>query len=380
MTSALPENLRAWLYEPPARDVRLAIERLARTDDVMHVAIMPDVHLANEVCIGSVVATAATLLPDAVGGDIGCGMAAVAFEAGADLLASESNAMRLLGELRRRVPTNRHRGPRNVRSLPDDFKHKSLSSPDLSNIGNRDGIVQLGTLGRGNHFLEFQSAAEGGLWLMVHSGSRAVGQAVRAWHVKRAARTNTGLSRISADSHAGRAYLQDVAWSRAYAAANRRAMIDAAVEAVRDLFGVRSVEGSFFDCDHNHVLTELHFGQNVWVHRKGAMSASEGERGIIPGSMGDSSFHVVGRGEASSLRSSSHGAGRALPRGIAASRTSTAELHRQLRGIWFDQRMAASLRDESPAAYKEIAGVMRAQRDLTRIERKLRPLLSYKGT
>jgi tRNA-splicing ligase RtcB len=156
-------------------------------------------------------------------------------------------------------------------------------------------------------------------------------------------------------------------------------MIDAAAGAVADLFGARPVEGSFFSCDHNHVRRETHFGQALWVHRKGAMSAASGELGVLPGSMGTETFHVEGRGCADALCSSAHGAGRAMSRDEARRKVSVRELERQLRRVWFDPRAAPALREEAPSAYKDVRAVLRAQRELTRIVRRLRPVLCYKG-
>jgi tRNA-splicing ligase RtcB len=215
---------------------------------------------------------------------------------------------------------------------------------------------------------------------MVHSGSRAVGPAVRDFHLARATRGKGGLLRLDGASEEGRAYLHDVAWARAYADANRRAMIDAAASAVRSVLGSAVVEGTLVTCDHNHVRRESHLGVDLWVHRKGATSASAGEAGIIPGSMGTQSFHTEGRGEPLSLRSSSHGAGRAMSRDEARRRISTRDLRRQLAGVWFDAAAADALRDEAPGAYKDVRAVMRAQRELTRVVRRLRPVLVYKGT
>jgi tRNA-splicing ligase RtcB len=142
--------------------------------------------------------------------------------------------------------------------------------------------------------------------------------------------------------------------------------------------GLRAIENSFFDCDHNHVVAETHFGQTLWVHRKGASRAGDREAGIIPGSMGTQSFHTEGRGNVDALQSSSHGAGRAMSRGEAHARIRSADFLRKMRGVWFDERHARQLIEESPDAYKDIRQVMKAQRDLTRIVRTLRPVLSYK--
>ncbi|MEM9194087.1 MAG: RtcB family protein, partial [Myxococcota bacterium] len=215
-------------------------------------------------------------------------------------------------------------------------------------------------------------------WLMVHSGSRAMGQSITAHHLAQADRS-TRLPSLVADSDAGRAYLSDQRWARAYARENRHRIAKAAVGALREVTGEKSEWAEFFDGDHNHVQREVHAGEALFVHRKGAQSAREGERGIIPGSMGSPSFHVEGRGEASSFCSSSHGAGRALSRTEARRRVSPLGFLQDVEGVWFNPRLASRLREEAPRAYKDIGKVMRAQRDLVRIVRRLRPRLSFKG-
>jgi tRNA-splicing ligase RtcB len=214
---------------------------------------------------------------------------------------------------------------------------------------------------------------------MVHSGLRAMGQAITAHHLRLAERANTGLLFLDADSPGGQAYLRDAGWACRYAEASRRAMMDGVAVLLAELFGVTADAESVIHCNHNHVRREMHYGAECWVHRKGAVSAREGEPGIIPGSMGTASFHVTGRGHADALCSSSHGAGRRLSRSEARQAIGADDLERQLRDVWFDHRLADRLRDEAPAAYKDIHAVMRAQRDLTRIVRRLRPLLNYKG-
>ena len=367
--------VRRWLAGPLPKDVEAALLKARRLPDVAYVAVMPDVHLAREVCVGTVLATTRTVYPAAVGGDIGCGIAAVAFDCGADVLATAPAAGRVLAALREAVPVNRHRQPCD---LPRGLDEVALSHPRLDAVKRRDARVQFGTLGRGNHFLEFQSDEEGRLWLMVHSGSRAAGQAVRDHHVGLAPE-RVASGRVAVGLVDARAYVADAEWARAYADANRRAMLDASAGVAAELFGARRLDETFVTCDHNHVRREAHFGRELWVHRKGAASARAGEPGIIPGSMGTASYLVEGRGNADSLCSSSHGAGRAMSRDEARRRVSTRELGRQLHGVWFDPRVAPALREEAPAAYKDIAAVMRAQRDLVRIVRKLTPVLSYKG-
>lgn len=368
--------IRRWLTGPLPPDVAAALDRLARADDVRHVAVMPDVHLAADVCVGTALATSHLIYPAAVGGDIGCGLLALAFDGGADVLRGEDAAARVFDRLYATVPANRHREPP---PLPADLDARPLSDPRLESVRRRDGRVQFGTLGRGNHFLEFQSDEDGRLWLAVHSGSRAVGQAVRDLHVGRAGAAGSRLVTLDADTPAGQSYLADAEWARAYADANRRAMAAATTQVIADLFGLRPLDGSLITCDHNHVRRETHFGQPLWVHRKGAMPAAAGEAGVLPGSMGTATYHVEGRGHADALHSSAHGAGRSMSRERARASVSERDLRRQLAGVWFDPRAAPRLRDEAPSAYKDVAAVLRAQRELVKVTRRLKPVLVYKG-
>jgi tRNA-splicing ligase RtcB len=323
------------------------------------------------------VATRSTLLPAAIGSDIGCGVLARRFDGDASVLQDERVAARILAGLYRVVPQVRHA---RARTLPEPLAAARLGEPRLASALERDGRVQLGSLGRGNHFLELQRSDEDGrLWVAVHSGSRAFGSAVLEAYLPRAAMTDTRLHALDATSNAGEAYLIDMALALAYADLNRRAMLEAATELLGSVLGLKPAPGSEISCVHNFLRRETHFGESLWVHRKGAISARAGEPGIVPGSMGTPTFHVEGRGCPRSLCSSSHGAGRIMTRAVARRRIGVAELRRQLRGVWFDERRADALRDEAPAAYKDIGRVMRAQSELTRIVRRLRPVLSYKG-
>ncbi len=377
--SALPELVRAWLTEPMAAEIRLVVGRLARAEDVQRIAIMPDVHLAAGVCVGTVLATRRLIYPAAVGADIGCGMAAVAFQAEAAVLAGEDAARAVLEGLSNAVPVLRHHGRFAATRLPETLLEKPLGDPSLQSKARRDGAVEFGTLGRGNHFLEFQTDEDGRLWLMVHSGSRAMGQAITNWHACRATKTAGGLVYLDAEDPAGRAYLADVAWARRYADLSRRRMIERAADLLDRLLGVKVDSDSLITCDHDHVQREEHEGQLFCVHRKGANSAADGEPGIIPGSMGTCSFHVTGRGCPAALCSSSHGAGRRMARHEARRRVSTKQLLRDLDRVYFDERFVERLREEAPSAYKDIEAVLRAQSELVRIQRRLRPVLVYKG-
>ncbi|HEX6812534.1 MAG TPA: RtcB family protein [Planctomycetota bacterium] len=360
-----------WLAEPLPAAVVKALARLAVAPGVKHVAVMPDVHLAEHVCVGTVVGTGDRLYPQAVGGDIGCGMSVLRMLATRDALADEAAAARVFAALRARVPAWRQRRRAGVDLLP-------LSDAALQRRLARDVQVELGTLGRGNHFLEVQADDEGGLWLMVHSGSRALGPAVRDHHLARGEQVGKGLVALPAEG-AGRDYLHDHDVAIAFARANRRTIAEAAAQALHEALGIDVDWTSWRDVLHNFVRREQHAGVELWVHRKGASSAGDGEFGAIPGSMGSFSFHVEGRGHDAALGSSSHGAGRRLPRGEAMRRLRVRDLERDLGAVYFERELAARLLDEAPAAYKDIGAVMRAQRDLVRIVRRLRPVLAYKG-
>lgn len=379
-----PTIVRSWVSEPVSPEVKKAIERLARAPDVQRIAVMPDVHLAEGVCIGNVVATSHLLYPQAVGGDIGCGMTAMAFDAEADVLRRDQTARTVFAVLSRAVPTMRHPSREAAPPLPPELTDPALAGLVLSDLAlasaaTREGRVEFGTLGRGNHFLEFQADREGRLWLMVHCGSRHMGQAITALHLRGATRAPGGLWFLDTEAATGQAYLNDVAWARAYADANRRQMVTAAAEMLARLLAVQPTWDSLFSCDHNHVQSEEHFARRLWVHRKGAASAGACEPGIIPGSMGTRSFHVLGRGCEDALRSSSHGAGRKLSRDQARHHVTARGFAAEMAEVRFDERLAADLREEAPSAYKDVRAVMRTQRELTRIVRELRPILVYKG-
>jgi tRNA-splicing ligase RtcB (3'-phosphate/5'-hydroxy nucleic acid ligase) len=370
-------TIRRWHDGPLARDVEMALERLARSDDVRRIAVMPDVHLSADVCVGTVVGTGHTLYPNAVGGDIGCGVAALALDAGAEVLDDDRAAAEVLARLYRAVPLIRHHRGGSSR-LPLTLEETPLSTPRLESK-KEEAALQLGTLGRGNHFVELQADEEGGLWLMLHTGSRGIGQAVRDHHLARGQAGRSGLRFLDAESAHGREYLSDLAWALEYAESSRLAIREAVCGVLAAVLGIQPREGSYVTCNHNHVRRETHAGEQLWVHRKGAIPAAAGEPGLIPGSMGTRSVHVEGRGCAEALGSSAHGAGRRLSRTDARRALSPRDVLRELRHVRFDHRLAAGLREEAPSAYKDVDGVLRAQADLVRIVRRLRPVLAFKG-
>jgi len=370
--------LHTWLIAPLDSEVRDAIERLRRAPDVGHVAVMPDVHLAADVCVGVAVGTTHLIYPQAVGGDIGCGILAVPFDTGADRLADPGTAGRVLARLARAVPARRW-NRKLVPTPPPEVADYAFSHPELEAVWLRHGVLEFATLGSGNHFCELQEDAEGRLWLMVHSGSRGMGPAIRDYHLQRAQPVGAGLRALEASDERGHAYLQDAGWARRFAAANRAQIAENIAVVVGAVLGARLQWEQAITSDHNHVLKEAHGDACLWVHRKGAMGAAKGQWGALPGSMGAASFHVQGRGCGDALCSSAHGAGRLMSRTEARRGVSVAALRRQMSGIWYDYRHVDRLRDEAPSAYKDIRAVVRAQRDLVKVMRVLRPVLNYKG-
>ncbi len=359
-------------------ELRVAIERLGRTEDVVRIALMPDAHVAEDVCVGTVTATTRRILPAAVGGDIGCGMVAVQLRCSTDVLADRHRAALVLAGFYQLIPHVKH-ASKEAPELPEELGDKLLAGGALDSLKRREGRLEFGTLGRGNHFLEVQNDDENNVWLLVHSGSRCMGPAIRHHYESRAEHDASGLAWLDADSDIGRGYLEDAAWAAAYARANRARMVDAAIAVFADHFGVEAEPGTRIEVDHNHVRRESHEDRWLWVHRKGAMGLNVGESGVVPGSMGSSSYHVEGRGNVEALRSSAHGAGREMSRSEARKCITKRQLLRETQGVWFDQRLTDQLREEAPSAYKDIGAVMRAQQKLVRITRRLRPLLVYKA-
>jgi tRNA-splicing ligase RtcB len=371
-----PAPLHLFLADPLPDEVNAMLWRLRRADDVRRVAIMPDVHLSHDVCVGTVFATSRMIYPAAIGGDIGCGMAALAFDAQADRVRAPAVAAAVIEALRESVPVIRRHSP----PICPWLTGAKWSHRVLQRVADRDGRFEFGTLGRGNHFLELQEdEADGRLWAMVHSGSRCMGQAVRDHHLLEAQGSSFGLRFLDSASSAGRAYLHDLAWARSYAAVNRVLILRALAGVLQDVAGIAPPSGTLINRDHNHVVREVLGGSTLWVHRKGANRARHDEPGIIPGSMGTFSVHTAGRGSVQSLCSSSHGSGRSLSRESARRRFEVEDLELQLRGVHYDVRQADRWRDEAPAAYRDLSGVLRAQRQLVRVVRRLRPVLSYKG-
>jgi tRNA-splicing ligase RtcB len=372
--------MQSWLVAPLDDEVSKAIRRLQRAPDVQHVAVMPDVHLAEDVCVGVAVATTELIYPQAVGGDIGCGMLAIPFDVEAASISEPRTAGRILAGLGNSIPARRRNRRRTI-PMPGDLSRPVLSDLKLEALWNTTGVLEFATIGSGNHFVELQADASERLWLMVHSGSRGLGPAIRDHHLARGDSVGGGLKCLRSGEDSGTAYLRDAALARRFADENRRQIALLVEEALLGIVSSGHLQwAEAVTTDHNHVERETHGLLRLWVHRKGAMPAWPRQAGVLPGSMGSLSYHVVGRGCAGALCSSAHGAGRILSRTEARRTITSRELQRQMGQVWYDFRQSDRLRDEAPGAYKDIRAVARAQRDLVKVVRVLRPVLNYKGT
>ncbi len=367
-----------WIEGGLHTSITRSIERIAAAPKVQQVAVMPDVHLGKKVCNGIAVATAGTIFPEAIGGDMGCGYLMADVRGSDRCLRNERSAAKVLQRIAGAVPIIFHNLESAPAQLPDELENRPFSCERLEKLKPREARKQLGTLGRGNHFIELQKS-NSGLHILIHSGSRSVGPAVLAHHIENATKDKASkLKFLDADSESGRNYLADMQWARAYAAASRYRMLELVNQAIGKVDLTVELD-SALDHDHNHVQLETHRGQQLWVHRKGTQSIDRDGIRIIPGSMGTSSFVVSGRPTDEALRSCSHGAGRRLSRSQAFDRITARDLKQQMQGVFFDTRKTRKLLDEAPRAYKDIRKVMKAQRELVKIEEERKPLLNYKA-
>jgi tRNA-splicing ligase RtcB len=396
-TSGVP--IKAWIRGVGVEDAaRKQLENVARLPIVFHhVAAMPDVHFGIGATVGSVIPTQHAIIPAAVGVDIGCGMVAVETDLKASLLPDSLKDLRLAIE--KAVPhgrsSNGGRGDRGAwHNLPAPAANawKSLSA-EYKEIGDkhkrvRDGndVNQLGTLGGGNHFIEVCLDERDHVWFMLHSGSRGVGNRIGTYFINLAKEDmrqhgknlpDQDLSYLREGTSHFDDYVQAVHWAQRYAMTNRTLMMDAVIAAAKKELPPFSLGEHAVNCHHNYVAREHHFGQDVFVTRKGAVRAQLGDLGIIPGSMGARSFIVRGKGNRDSFMSCSHGAGRVMSRGEAKRRFTVEDHIKATEGI--ECRKDVHVIDETPAAYKPIDKVMAAQSDLVDIVHELRQVVCVKG-
>ena len=257
-----------WISGGWHSSITRSIERMASAPGVQQIAVMPDVHLGKKICNGVAVATVGTIFPEAIGGDIGCGYLMADVRGSARAFQNSRKAEKLLESIARAVPIIFHNLESAVSTLSDELESAVLTSEELEKLKLRQAKKQLGTLGRGNHFIEFQQSRSG-LHILIHSGSRSVGPAVLAHHLAGAEKDKQSkLKFLDADSDHGKAYLADMQWARNYAAASRMRMLKLVDDAI-DKFDLTVDLDSALDRDHNHVELEQHGGQELWVHRKG---------------------------------------------------------------------------------------------------------------
>ena len=369
----------AWARAVPAGAVKQLQHIASQPYVVEHVAAMPDVHVSEGVAVGTVFATERHIVPGALGGDLGCGVSAVRFDFPAAAL-DRAELERLLAAFARAVPVGDavHRG--RGRPLSPGLEAARLSTHRLQREWERLAPRHLGTLGGGNHFLELDRDAGGDLWLLLHTGSRGVGAAIAAHHLRVAQTSGEGtLPGLRTDTPEGAACLADTELACRFARANRDTLAQRAVEILAEVLGQGPDLDSWVDVHHNHVAAESHFGRTLLVHRKGAVGLAAGETGLIPGSMGTASYLVAGKGEARSFRSCSHGAGRVMTRREARERIRPAALEHALRRVVFDTGRVASLVEEAPAAYRDITEVLEDEEDLVTALRRLTPIAVLKG-
>ena len=354
-----------------------------------HVALMPDCHLGKGATVGSVIPTLGAVIPAAVGVDIGCGMAALRTQ----FTGEDTRARGGLGELReaieRAVPLSAGSYNTAVRG--------SGTAARIAELEQRDGAgsagqaspnwqLQLGSLGSGNHFIEVSLDEEDRVWLFLHSGSRGVGNRLATRHIKVAqalARQwwitlpDPDLAYLAEGTREFWDYLRDLRWAQHFALLNRAEMMDRVVECFQDWIGAAVEATERIDCHHNYTERERHFGKDVWLSRKGAIDASAGTPGLIPGSMGTRSYVVTGKGNPVALNSSPHGAGRAHSRSSARRTFTRAQLDTAMAGI--EWRRTDAFLDEIPAAYKDVDVVMNDAKDLVEIRHTLRQIVNVKG-
>lgn len=399
-------NVKMWTKHVPVESA--AIDQLRSITSLpfvfKHVAAMPDVHVGTGSTVGTVMATTAAVIPAAVGVDIGCGMIACRISLKAEDLPD--NLHRLRTEIETMVPVgfDEHtterlngKGHQNTRTVLnnqykplktglDDIIQRHPAIDKMVKDAHKKAHTQLGSLGGGNHFIELCLDENNDVWIMLHSGSRGIGNVIGRYFIELAQKDmaanninlpNKDLAYLVEGSQYYQDYVDAVDWAQQYAKRNRDAMLDLVITAMTRFLPTFKVTKEAINSHHNYISEEEHFGENVIITRKGAVDAHKGVLGIIPGSMGAKSFIVEGLGNQESFCSCSHGAGRVMSRSAAKRQISVEDHVKATEGI--ECRKDEGMIDESPAAYKSIDDVMRSQEDLVRIIHTLRQVLCVKG-
>ncbi len=380
------EKLISWASEIDTETINQA-EKTARLPIVEgHVALMPDAHVGLGATVGSVIPTAGAVIPAAVGVDIGCGMIAAELDITEDQLPDSLEP--LLMRIEQAIPAGVGKGHDAVAHNADRWLATHKPATEFAADRAQKAAKQFGTLGSGNHFFELCVDERSRVWVVLHSGSRGIGNQLATMHINTARRLAKDLELRLEDRDLAyflegtpefAAYIADMLWAQEYARANRDQMMDNAMREVFAFVGFGR-ETQRINCHHNFTQRELHDGRELWITRKGAIKADTGDLGVIPGSMGTRSYIVRGKGNPQSWMSCSHGAGRRHSRTKAKKLFTTADLDEQMRGkVWLSHR-ANALVDEIPAAYKDIDVVMADQADLVDVLHTMHQVLNYKGT
>jgi tRNA-splicing ligase RtcB (3'-phosphate/5'-hydroxy nucleic acid ligase) len=354
-----------------------------------HVALMPDAHLGKGATVGSVIPTLGAIIPAAVGVDIGCGMIAVRTQFTAGDVGDHGHLASLREAIERAVPLSA--GSYNT------VIDRAATSARVAELEARDGAesaekispnwrLQLGTLGSGNHFIEVSLDEDNRVWLFLHSGSRGVGNKLATRHIKIAQALNKkwwiqlpdpDLAYLVEGTPQFWDYIRDLRWAQHFALLNREEMMDRVTGCFQDWIGASVDASETVNCHHNYTVQETHWGKQVWLSRKGAIDASAGTPGLIPGSMGTRSYVVSGKGNRLALNSSPHGAGREYSRSAARKAFTREQLDAAMTGI--EWRATDAFLDEIPGAYKDIDVVMNDAKDLVEIRHTLRQIVNVKG-
>lgn len=381
-------RLKSWASILDAKAEAQAVTTSAMPFVFPHVALMPDAHLGLGATVGSVIPTLRAVMPAAVGVDIGCGMIAVKTQFVASQLTGDLRALRQ--SIERAVPTSA--GVNNNKIVataePRVAFLKELAAQrgfdPKQYAGNWE--LQLGTLGSGNHFIEVSLDETDAVWLFLHSGSRGVGNKIAQHHIQVAQRLmekywislpDPDLAYLVEGTPEFGRYIDELTWAQQFALLNREEMMDRVVRQFSEWIGSPVHETERINCHHNFTQKENHFGKDVWLSRKGAISAREGQLGLIPGSMGTASYVVEGLGNAVALHSSPHGAGRNFSRSAARKQFTASDLREAMVGI--EYRDTDAFIDEIPAAYKPIDQVMADASSLVKVRHTLRQIVNVKG-
>ncbi len=353
-----------------------------------HVALMPDAHFGYGATVGSVIPTKGAIIPSAVGVDIGCGMIAVRLDITADGLPDDLAPLHSM--ISKSVPSGvgqGHDSGGNYKVVNKHFPNLPHTRSDWGKDWEKKALTQFGSLGSGNHFVEVCLDELDRVWVVLHSGSRGIGNVAANKHIDGAKGLmkqmfvnlpDPDLAYLVEGTTEFDNYITDMLWAQDYAMGNREAMMHNVLWDIATFLGKHVPVVDKINCHHNFTERENHGGQNLWITRKGAIRARVGDRGVIPGSMGARTYVISGNGVAASYCSCSHGAGRSMSRGEAKRTLDKATLVKQMEGIAWNGNVDALI-DEDPRAYKDIDVVMENQKDLVTIEHTLHQILNYKG-